>query len=766
MQSQEITTYYFGNDSDTKKIKANSLDEALEEFVLSCIDFSEFSNKRNYLESCYEQPFGYTKGKKDVNYSKHRYYEEIYVWIENPYYDNTRENKGKTLIYTLTLSEFRNFHLKQKNILTHDTQIKEQSNTREVMTKGMVQMKNHIIESSQKVREIKQKMALERKFNSLSIKGESKKLQEEMKNIQEEYDFLQKKMGVLQTYTGIGRDIVKIHSGKKSDKKTINIFQSFRYMKEDIELLTDFEGFDARNIEDFDAFISEHYKEFLPLEKCVQAFKVTQFNIHYEDVYFQHIMDKENKKVFILARNGENVYRMYNDYKLDEKNLFMLDNPEDEMNYIIQNEIQKNSFHFSDELKKLYSSLIGKLQGNDEGDDDRIGFGEYAKVCIIPFEYNERILNEMKEIGIAKYEAELKRRNDYIATYRLEDDLTEHSWRWGSKSTGDFLIECLREYNDVREKMEFVKAFRENDFLTMFSLMRISMNSYMYEKKCNEEVDFCKPNFESGIAVCHANSYRNSNDKNDFSDSFDPITTEPLDYYTLWFDFDKYLHYAKEESREYFEKKFKEENFKNFNSMAVLQNIFDSKQIFNERDVDLVFMSGVENLNFIKDNSKNLIGSENIDKENTTIDSLLVNEFQKGQIIYVARKCGNAVVEYRYGSQKEEDYPFGRYQIIKCKVVSVCDNKIRVKGYLDVYKNGSWEKNISVGDAKIATMTIKDSWTLLCSDITKEDILKKLKNRYFRENKYQTDGLLLKSLLKLVRNGNEYNFDGGSHYEK
>lgn len=762
---QEAIIYYFGN-NNAKKIQALSLEEALEEFVLFCIDFSEFSNKHNYLQSLYEEPFGYTNGKRNANYSKHRYYEEIHVWNENPYYQSTKDNKEKTLVYTLTLSEFRNFHLKQKNVLTHDTSVKEESNSGEVMTKSMIQMKNHIIQTSQKIREVKQKMALERKFNSFSVKSESNKLQEEIKRIQGEHDFLQKKMGVLQTYVGIGRDIVKVCSGKKSDKKTIDVFQSFRYMKEDIELLTDFEEFDARNLEDFDTFISEHYKELLPSEKCIQAFKVTQFKIQYDDAYLEKFMDNENKKVFILARNGNNVYRMYNDYKLHEESLFMLEDPEEEMNYIIQNEIKKNSFHLSDELKKLQSSLIGKMQGDDEGDDERIGFGEYAKVCAIPFEYDEKILEEFKEIGIAKYEAELKRRNDYIDAYGLESELTPYSWRWGSKSMGDFLCECYMKYNDTRKKMEFVRAFKKNDFLTVFSLLKRDMNTYMYQRNHNEEADICKPNFETGIAICRANLHRNSDIKNDFSDCFDPVTAEPLEYYTLWFDFDKYLHYAKEEAREYLEMKFKDESFKNFNSMAVLQNIFDSKQIFDEKDVDLLFMGGVENLNFIKDNSKNLIGSENTDKKNTTIDSLLAQELKKGQFVYIARKSGEAIIEGRYGTKKEENYPFGRHQIVRCAIMSTGCNEVKVRGHLDVYKNSSWEKEIGAGDAKIATMPIRGNWIIFRSDIKENDILEKLKNRHFRETKYQTDGLLLKSLLKFIRSGAEYNFSGGSHYER
>jgi len=63
-------------------------------------------------------------------------------------------------------------------------------------------------------------------------------------------------------------------------------------------------------------------------------------------------------------------------------------------------------------------------------------------------------------------------------------------------------------------------------------------------------------------------------------------------------------------------------------------------------------------------------------------------------------------------------------------------------------------------------MQIREDWIVFRSDITEDDILVKLKNRHFRETKYLTDGLLLKSLLKLIKSELEYNFSGGVHNEQ
>jgi len=744
MQTKEENIFYFGHNYHTKKIKADSLEEAIEEFVFSCVDFSEFANKYDDLSSYRDEPFGYTQGKRDENYSKHRYYEKIYIWNKNPCSVKTKEDKDQALVYTLTLTDFRNFHLEQKNILTYISS-QQQDDENRMIAGGITQMKNHIIKASQKIRDIKLKMALDRKNSPAD--SQAIKLQEKMKNILKEQDLLQKKINILQTYTGIGRDVVKINSGKKSEQKKIDIFQSFRYMKEDIELLTDFEGFDGRSLEDFDNFIAEHYKELLPSEKCVQAFKIAKFHIAYEDIFMQEFMNQENNKIFILIRNGENIYRMFNDYKLHSRNLFILNNPEEEMNDLIKDEIRDKWWHFSDTVKNLFDSITDKTQGNSQRN---------IKTCVIPFEYNEILLKKLKDEAMEVYEAEIKRRECYIIRYNLQDELTVYSWRWG-ESMANFIYNSFSKYNKIRENMELSRALKNNDFLSAYSLMSNRISTYMYKTNYNREPDFCKPDFKEGIAVCEANTYRKSDRNNDFSDNFDPITAEPLEYNVLWFDFDKYFQHIRDEASKYFEEKFKEENFKNFNAMAVLQNILDS-QIFNEQGIDLLFMRGIENINFIKDNN-NLI-SNDVNKENISIDSLLVKKFQKGQNVIVARKTGEAIIYSKFYSEKLENFSFGKYQLIKCRVVSVNKDEIKLKGYLSVYKRGA-----RAGEAKVATTALQKDWTILRSDITKDEIVKRLKNRLFRETKYLNEGLLLKSLLTFLKNRRDYNFSGGCYFK-
>lgn len=98
--------------------------------------------------------------------------------------------------------------------------------------------------------------------------------------------------------------------------------------------------------------------------------------------------------------------------------------------------------------------------------------------------------------------------------------------------------------------------------------------------------------------------------------------------------------------------------------------------------------------------------------------------------------------------------------------MSVKENIVEVKGFLDVYKNSSYDKGISEGDAKLSTTYIHSNWKIFNGDLTEDDILLKLRNRLFRETHYENDGLILKELLKLKRSGKDYNFQGGSHAER
>lgn len=748
--------FKFGKSDYTNKIiTAETLDEAVNEFILACIDFSEFAYKNDYLNSReqLEEPYGYTNGLRNEHFSKHKFYELI------PVYEDSERNWK--LVKELSLTEFRNWHLKQTNILEDKNLNVANSETKEITSSSMLQMSNHIIQTSFKIREMKQRMALEQKYNNSNINTTMDKLNSEMKKMEQEYDHLQKKMGILKTYAGIGRDIVKVRGGKKSDKVKIDIFQSYRYMKEDIEILSDFQEFDAMDLDSFDEFLKEHYKELLPSEKCIQAFKVTGQYISYStDIFKQVFMDKENKKIFILARNGENVYRIYNDYSLNREMLFHMENGDNEVNRIIKNRLKKDAWkHSSGYKSKIIESYIAKISNNIHAGESTHSF-DNSYVCYIPYDYNQAILDTLKAKAEQNYLSEIKRREEYILKHNLTDELDIYSWRWGM-SIGYTKQRCYDEYLYVHGNMENVQAYKNNDFFTLFAFFHSSISNAGYVR-INDDIEHNMIPMDNGKAVTSYCAGFSERKKNDFSSDFDPITAEPLVCYTSWYDFEKYKEYALDKARDELEKELSEENFKNFNSMAILQNLLDSKLIFDDIDgVDLLFFKGVGILNFIKDGA-NLLDSKE------TYPDVFTNkkELKRNDKVYIIRRSGPQIIVHgnRYLSHSKEECSFSSPQVILATVTQAKDGIVKVNGYFDVYSKYYYDKQINEGDAKIAAVVLKDDWLIVRADIEEDEILKLLKNRNFREKEYEVKGLGLRGVLNLKRKGLSFNFKGGVRY--
>lgn len=744
MSSQDtIKEFEFGTrSSNTKSIKAESLEEALNEFVLSCIDFSEFAYRYAPIEKeILQEPYGYTRGIKNEDYPKHRFYELIPVFCE------------KELVKELSLTEFQNWHLRQNNILENNSCT--QAESKSITSSTMIQMNKHIIDTSIKIRQLKLNMALEKKYNKNHISVKLDEMKKESKKIQEEYKQLNKKMNILKTYAGIGRDIVKIKGGAKSDKLKIDVFQTYRLMKEDIEILSDFREFDARTVEVFDKFILENYKELLPSEKCIQAYKVTNQSIDYENPFEKMTMDKENKKVFIFIRNGENIYRIFNSYDLHNDFLFVLGEPTEIINNLIKELLRKNSFSFSDKFKELKNSYDAKISKSDyEGKWLSRFHEESCYICELPFDYNENTLLFLTNEANEKYEEEEKRRKAYIAQYDLSNELDIYSWRWG-KSLGRFKRDCNEKLNEIKYNMEIVEAYKKNDYFTIYALSESKLNSYSYIRK-DEEYNEMKP-YEDGFACVDYFTSDYNREKNDFSDNFDPITCEPNYFEALWYDFDKCKEISLDNAREKLQKELSEQNYKNFNSVAILQNILDCGIIFDDlpTSIDLIMGKGVELLNFVKDGMNLLNHSTNYVNLFSSKD-----ELKKGEQVYVLRKEGACVVKYQYGQERDERW-FDKHQVILGTVKSIKGDEVKVHGYFDIYLNSCYDKHICQGNAKLGTVAIKDHWLLVKASVSEEEILKLLKNRHFRETEFETKGVGLKEVLELKRNSKLYNFSGG-----
>lgn len=124
----------------------------------------------------------------------------------------------------------------------------------------------------------------------------------------------------IELYLGVFEEIHHIKVGMPTDS-ILCIRQNLRYMD---ELVSDPEndGLDFQKIENFDEWLLQYsayhqcynYEFVVPDAKCITLVRVRRQDKRYgNDVLYNWLLNKENHKVYILIRNGENLYRIWID---------------------------------------------------------------------------------------------------------------------------------------------------------------------------------------------------------------------------------------------------------------------------------------------------------------------------------------------------------------------------------------------------------------------------------------------------------------------
>jgi len=152
--------YFFGaREISPFKTEAENLDEAIENFCLSIVDFAFYAYTRepdNLLrENNLKVPFGYNEdGTKNSDFHTHRYYHRVPIFVKKT------DSYGRAEFERdLTFTEFKNFHLNSKNLLAAP-EIKSSDNSLPTVTGSMMQIKKMIHKQAFMIRDQKLKMAL------------------------------------------------------------------------------------------------------------------------------------------------------------------------------------------------------------------------------------------------------------------------------------------------------------------------------------------------------------------------------------------------------------------------------------------------------------------------------------------------------------------------------------------------------------------------------------------------------------------------------
>ena len=130
---------------------------------------------------------------------------------------------------------------------------------------------------------------------------------------------------IINSYLGTDEEIIRLQKGKPADADVkISIRQQILYMDEECALdenLAERGGIDFEKIDEFDKWITKpkNLQQVIPEEKAIVALKPRRKDKWYSDNPFVNAdLNRQNKCLYILIRNGENVWRVYSTLWLED----------------------------------------------------------------------------------------------------------------------------------------------------------------------------------------------------------------------------------------------------------------------------------------------------------------------------------------------------------------------------------------------------------------------------------------------------------------
>ena len=177
-------------------------------------------------------------------------------------------------------------------------------------------------------------------------------LQSLVSNLYEKVAKVQKVLDVVQLYLGINEEILMIQDGTLAlANEPICFRQHILFMDEEVGDPTD-KGLDFRKIGEFDAWLvkDKNYIKLIPENKGVVVIKPRRRDKDYGGWYENAVYNAENKKTYILIRNGEAIYRIWSENLQVHDKLFP---QQDEIKELLEEIEKSGSHHDKDKAKDL-----------------------------------------------------------------------------------------------------------------------------------------------------------------------------------------------------------------------------------------------------------------------------------------------------------------------------------------------------------------------------------------------------------------------------
>lgn len=235
----------------------------------------------------------------------------------------------------------------------------------ELVAKNLKTVKTHFAATQRQIKKRQDALARILKEQQLILAAKAAVLNDQIKIATEA-------IYMINAYLGQDEELVRIRSGKPAPIETpITVRQLVLFMDEESAAANNWAergGMDFENVTDFDKWIltGDHLQQVLPESKGIVAIKPRRSNKYYdENPFVNGVINRNNKCLYLLVRNGDILYRIYTTLWLDdvlfprkdEFDQFFFSNDYDwEENKSVRNPLKPGSDQYLEEMKKAQAS--------------------------------------------------------------------------------------------------------------------------------------------------------------------------------------------------------------------------------------------------------------------------------------------------------------------------------------------------------------------------------------------------------------------------
>lgn len=346
--------FIFGEpyENDSVYIEAKNLQHAIKIFKVSelfpekCVD-KVYYKKDN--EGCYDQEY-----QSDLR----RYITKFKINNPKIFIHEQDEKEEWKKIGQIGLQECINVNFKdiipQVNLLEAPEAFKTPDEEPETLP---------IVVNAEAIANVSSKRELREKHDQIALKkAELENMVSEMNQamavLKNELKQKQKVVYIIETYLGIHEKVIQITEGDPAPEGSkLALYQQKLFMDEEVGIWDDKDGqgIDFQNIEQFDDWISKHYKNFAYEPLSIVVWQVRRKEKNYDTDIWTHVQfDHWNKTTYFLIRNGDRLYRIWSNVSVDDR-LFPT---KDEYIKIVREEYKWGNDHAKEKLQEKHEGYL------------------------------------------------------------------------------------------------------------------------------------------------------------------------------------------------------------------------------------------------------------------------------------------------------------------------------------------------------------------------------------------------------------------------